>query len=113
MSAIPAAPDQSQVGLALAEPETGPAAIRTTGPVATIALAVLRGYKLLLSPLFAGSCRFTPSCSDYMAEAVRLHGAARGVILGIGRLSRCRPFAAWGFDPVPLPRPRREARRVL
>ncbi len=64
-------------------------------------LAALRAYKVLLSPLFAGSCRFTPSCSEYMAEAVRRHGALRGVWLGFGRLARCRPFGPHGFDPVP------------
>ena len=64
-------------------------------------LVFLRAYKLLLSPLFAGACRFTPSCSDYMAEAVRAHGVLRGTWLGLRRLSRCRPFGGHGFDPVP------------
>ncbi len=66
-----------------------------------VALALLRAYKLLLSPLFAGSCRFHPSCADYTAEAVRTHGAARGIWLGMRRLSRCRPFGGHGYDPVP------------
>jgi hypothetical protein len=61
----------------------------------------LRGYKLLLSPFFAGSCRFEPSCSDYMAESIRRHGVLRGGWLGARRLSRCRPFGGHGFDPVP------------
>jgi putative membrane protein insertion efficiency factor len=64
-------------------------------------LAVIRAYKLLISPLFTGACRFTPSCSDYMAEAVRTHGVTYGTWLGIRRLSRCRPFGGHGFDPVP------------
>jgi putative membrane protein insertion efficiency factor len=51
--------------------------------------------------LFAGSCRFVPSCSDYMAEAVRVHGAVRGVWLGVRRLARCHPLCQHGFDPVP------------
>jgi hypothetical protein len=71
-----------------------------------MALAVLRGYKIVISPLFAGSCRFTPSCADYTAEAVRLHGARAGLFLGLTRLGRCRPFGAWGFDPVPHDRRR-------
>ncbi len=75
--------------------------------MARLALAGIRGYKFLLSPLFAGSCRFTPSCADFMSEAIRLHGGARGVALGLKRLVRCRPFAAWGFDPVPPPDSRR------
>jgi hypothetical protein len=66
-----------------------------------IALGLLRGYKILISPLFTGSCRFQPSCADYMAEAVRLHGVRRGVWLGTVRLTRCRPFGGHGYDPVP------------
>ena len=65
------------------------------------ALVALRGYKVLLSPLFAGYCRFQPSCSDYMAQAIRQHGIARGGWLGLKRVSRCRPFGGHGFDPVP------------
>jgi hypothetical protein len=64
-------------------------------------LAALRAYKLLLSPLFAGSCRFVPSCSDYMAEAVRHHGACHGFWLGMRRLARCHPLGSSGYDPVP------------
>lgn len=66
-----------------------------------LVLAALRAYKLLISPLFTGSCRFAPSCSDYMAEAVRVHGVGRGVWLGMRRLARCQPFGGHGFDPVP------------
>jgi putative membrane protein insertion efficiency factor len=71
------------------------------GIVAVGVLALVSAYKLLLSPLFAGSCRFQPSCSDYMAEAVRSHGAWSGVRLGLRRLARCHPFGSHGFDPVP------------
>lgn len=73
------------------------------GPVAVLVLALLRGYKLLISPLFTGSCRFHPSCADYMAEAVSVHGAVRGVWLGLRRLARCLPFGGHGYDPVPRP----------
>jgi uncharacterized protein len=78
-------------------PEADPA----PGLVARAVLAILRGYKLFLSPLFAGSCRFTPSCADYTAEAVRRHGGLAGMWLGVRRLARCRPFGPWGPDPVP------------
>jgi putative membrane protein insertion efficiency factor len=71
---------------------------------ATAALALLRAYKLILSPLFTGSCRFMPSCSDYMAEAIRTHGPWRGIWLGARRLARCRPFGGHGLDPVPTRR---------
>ena len=50
-------------------------------------------------------CRFFPSCSEYGAEAIHLHGAGRGAWLTARRLVRCRPFGPSGFDPVPLPDP--------
>ena len=65
------------------------------------ALAALSAYKRWISPLLPGACRFTPTCSEYAAEAVRLHGVARGLWLAAGRLLRCRPFARAGYDPVP------------
>ncbi|MFN7982010.1 MAG: membrane protein insertion efficiency factor YidD [Vicinamibacterales bacterium] len=67
----------------------------------TIALVLLRLYKLLISPLFTGACRYVPSCSDYAAEAIRTHGLGRGIWLAAKRLSRCHPFCAGGYDPVP------------
>ena len=66
-----------------------------------LALIVLRGYKLIISPLFTGACRFTPSCSDYAAGAIRQHGLGRGSWLAVKRLARCHPFCAGGHDPVP------------
>lgn len=68
---------------------------------ARAALAFLRGYKVVLSPLFYGSCRFAPSCSDYMGEAIREHGLLPGGFLGLRRLLRCHPFGGHGYDPVP------------
>lgn len=64
------------------------------------ALAALRAYKLLLSPLFAGSCRYVPSCSDYTAEAITRYGVVRGSWLGVRRIGRCHPFGGSGLDPV-------------
>ncbi len=74
---------------------------RVNAVLAAGLLALLKGYKLLLSPLFTGSCRYYPSCSDYMAEAVRMHGPWRGTWLGCRRLLRCHPFGGHGVDPVP------------
>jgi len=64
-------------------------------------IIVLRGYKRFVSPWIPPVCRFVPTCSEYMAEAVARRGAARGVLLGLRRLARCQPFCAGGFDPVP------------
>ena len=61
----------------------------------------VRAYKVTLSPLFSGCCRFEPSCSTYCIEAVRTHGPARGVWLAARRLLRCRPFGPSGYDPGP------------
>lgn len=72
-------------------------------PAARAVVALLRVYKVALSPLFAGGCRYEPSCSAYMSEAVVLHGALKGVMLGLRRLSRCQPLGGHGFDPVPRP----------
>ena len=65
------------------------------------ALLLLRLYKLLLSPMFAGACRFLPSCSDYARDAVKVHGVIKGTWLAARRLSRCHPLGSSGYDPVP------------
>ncbi len=69
-----------------------------------LALGLLKLYKMVFSPMYAGSCRFFPSCSDYAAEAVTRHGVLRGCALAARRLARCNPFGAHGLDPVPGPR---------
>ena len=61
----------------------------------------LRAYKRLVSPFMPPACRFHPSCSEYAAEAVEVHGALEGSVLAAGRLLRCNPWSAGGFDPVP------------
>jgi uncharacterized protein len=62
---------------------------------------LIRAYQLVLSPLLLPSCRYLPSCSDYAAEAIARHGAARGCWLALGRLLRCHPWGGSGYDPVP------------
>ncbi|MBS1853295.1 MAG: membrane protein insertion efficiency factor YidD [Acidobacteria bacterium] len=66
-------------------------------------LFLLRAYKLLLSPFLPPACRYVPTCSEYAAQAVELHGPWRGGLLAAGRLLRCHPFVKGGVDPVPLP----------
>ena len=61
----------------------------------------VRAYQVTLSPLFGDCCRFTPSCSNYMLEALQVHGAAKGTLLGLWRILRCHPFGAKGPDQVP------------
>ncbi len=63
-------------------------------------IATLRFYKRWISPLLPCACRFEPTCSEYMREAVERYGTARGVAKGVWRLMRCHPFHAGGFDPV-------------
>lgn len=63
-------------------------------------IALLRLYKRYLSPILPSACRFHPTCSEYMLEAVSKYGVMRGVAMGCRRLLRCHPFHAGGFDPV-------------
>ena len=66
-----------------------------------LAIAPLRFYKRFLSPLLPPMCRFDPTCSIYMMQAIEKHGTLRGVWLGVRRLARCHPFNPGGWDPVP------------
>jgi len=67
-----------------------------------ISLLALRFYKTYLSSLFAGNCRFHPTCSQYAYEAIARFGAGRGIWLGLKRLLRCHPLSRkFGYDPVP------------
>lgn len=71
-------------------------------PGVRAALFALRVYQAYLSHLFAGSCRFQPTCSQYTYEAMERFGLARGSWLALRRLLRCHPFSrSFGFDPVP------------
>ncbi len=61
---------------------------------------LLRAYKLAISPYVGGCCRFSPSCSDFMREAIELHGSCKGIFLGLKRVIRCGPWSKGGKDPV-------------
>ena len=72
---------------------------------------LLRGYQRVLSPFFTAlgsQCRYEPSCSQYMIDAVQSRGPLRGMGLGVWRILRCNPFTAGGYDPAPAPRQTRQ-----
>lgn len=63
---------------------------------------LIRTYQLTLSPRFShGSCRFTPTCSQYAIEAIEIYGIFKGSLMAIWRILRCNPFNKGGWDPVP------------
>jgi len=66
-----------------------------------VLMALVRAYRLLLSPWLGCACRFYPTCSAYALEALQVHGAAKGAYLGLYRICRCQPFCQGGIDPVP------------
>lgn len=70
---------------------------------ATILIGLVRGYRLLISPLLPfNQCRFLPTCSEYAIEALHKHGAWRGTGLAARRILRCHPYSKHsGYDPVP------------
>jgi uncharacterized protein len=69
-------------------------------------MALVRGYRLFLSPSLGSSCRFEPTCSAYALQALQRHGAAAGSYLTLRRIVRCQPFCRGGHDPVPSRSPR-------
>jgi putative membrane protein insertion efficiency factor len=76
---------------------------RTLGAARSLLAAFLicgvRGYQLLIRPLLPPLCRFQPSCSEYMIEAVTKYGPMRGACKGVWRICRCGPWTAGGYDP--------------
>ncbi len=67
----------------------------------TILMGIIKFYQKAISPLTPPSCRFYPTCSHYGIEAIDKHGALKGSWLAVRRISKCHPFHAGGFDPVP------------
>ena len=66
-----------------------------------LAILPIRIYQKIISPLLPGVCRYRPTCSEYMAEAIQTHGIVKGLYLGTRRLLRCHPWGGSGYDPVP------------
>jgi len=67
----------------------------------SVAVGVLRLYRVLISPLLGPACRFEPTCSRFAMEAIERYGVLRGSWLGLRRITRCHPFHDGGYDPVP------------
>ena len=75
--------------------------------MAGVARVLIRFYQRIVSPVLhlfggpGGGCRFDPSCSEYLLQAIERHGFFRGCRLGVARLARCHPWGGSGLDPVP------------
>ena len=65
-----------------------------------LSIALLRLYKRWISPMLPSACRYHPTCSEYMMDAIARYGVVRGVWMGVRRIGRCHPFHEGGFDPV-------------
>ncbi len=66
-----------------------------------LALKLIRGYQVTISPMLPPACRYVPSCSEYGFEAIERYGVLKGGWLAACRIGRCHPFAKGGHDPVP------------
>ena len=73
----------------------------TTYPLKLIFLLIIKFYQLVISPFTPPSCRYTPTCSAYSAEAIKKHGAIKGGWLALKRILSCNPWGGSGYDPVP------------
>lgn len=69
--------------------------------LATVLMFPIRLYQRAISPLFPPACRYTPTCSQYALDAIRIHGPFSGLWLAIRRICRCHPWGGSGYDPVP------------
>ena len=66
-----------------------------------IIIFIIKAYQITLSPFLGSNCRFQPTCSQYMIEAINQHGVLKGLSLGLSRISKCHPLGSKGYDPVP------------
>lgn len=67
----------------------------------SLLILLVKAYRYGISPFLGQNCRFSPSCSEYAIEALHRHGAFKGLLLAVRRVSRCHPWNPGGFDPVP------------
>ncbi len=65
-----------------------------------LAVGLIKGYQLAVSPLFGSTCRFYPTCSEYAVQAIDKYGLVRGGLKAVRRILRCHPFSPGGYDPA-------------
>ena len=66
-----------------------------------IFVKIIRLYQIILSPILGSNCRYHPTCSQYMIDAINEWGILKGGILGLKRIAQCHPLGSKGFDPIP------------
>lgn len=69
--------------------------------ISFVLILLVKFYQYAISPFLPNSCRYTPTCSQYMIEAIKKYGFIKGGWLGLKRLSSCHPWGGHGHDPVP------------
>ena len=69
--------------------------------ISEMLILLIRAYQFALRPLLVGTCRFSPTCSEYTIEAIQRRGPVHGGLLGMRRILRCHPWSRGGYDPVP------------
>ena len=78
--------------------------------IKSLLILLIRFYRYFISPLCPGVCRYHPTCSQYMLEAIKIHGTFKGFWLGFKRILRCHPWGGCGEDPVP---PKEQKHKLL
>lgn len=69
--------------------------------IIAVLVLLVRGYQIFISPMLGANCRYQPTCSRYMVEALHKHGPIKGLWLGLKRIGSCHPWGGSGYDPVP------------
>ncbi len=72
-------------------------------PLIFLVRAMIRAYKMMISPYLPVACRYDPTCSAYMLDAIENVGLIRGLAYGLKRIGRCHPWGGHGYDPAPEP----------
>lgn len=75
--------------------------MRLDRPLIWLSIGLITLYRYIISPLLGQRCRYDPSCSAYMHQALLKHGFLKGILLGLRRLTSCHPWGGHGYDPVP------------